>query len=43
MKVTIFGTFGLKTPTHAPELGFLVDFTSKWVQCQRYPRSHTFA
>jgi len=27
MKVLIFCAFGLKTPTHAPKLGFWVDFT----------------
>jgi len=28
MKVLIFCVFGLKTPIHAPKLGFLGDFTS---------------
>jgi len=27
-KVSIFGAFGLKTPIHAPKLGFLDDFTN---------------
>jgi len=44
MKLSIFCTFGLKTPIHTPKIGLFRDFTAKMESSiNETPKRHTFA
>jgi len=40
MHVFPFHEFGLKTPIHAPKMGFMGDLTPKWGLSHRDPKRH---